>query len=56
MWKQGLCEINDKGESFADLCATSSLVIEGRFFHHRRIHMATLVSRDLSMENQIDHM
>ena len=56
MGQQGLGEMNDNGERFADLCATSNLVIGGSFFHHRRIHKATWVSPDLSTENQIDHV
>ena len=56
MGKQGLGEMNDNGERFADLCATSNLVIGGSVFHHRRIHKATWVSPDLSTENQIDHL
>ena len=56
MGQQGLGEMNDNGERFADLCATSDLVIGGRFFQHRRIHKATWVSPDLQTENQIDHM
>ena len=43
------------GERFADLCATSDLVIGGSSFQHRRIHKATW-SPDLQTENQIDHM
>ncbi|XP_052238000.1 craniofacial development protein 2-like [Dreissena polymorpha] len=56
MGKQGLGEMNDNGERFADLCALSNLVIRGSVFHHRRIHKATWVTPDLSTENQIDHL
>ena len=56
MGQQGLGEMNDNGERFADLCASSGLVIEGSYFQHRRIHKATWVSPDLQTENQIDHM
>ena len=54
--QQGLGEMNDNGERFADLCATSDLVIGWGFFQHRRIHKATWVSPDLQTENRIDHM
>ncbi|KAK7107318.1 hypothetical protein V1264_015265 [Littorina saxatilis] len=56
MGQQGLGEMNDNGERFADMCATSDLVIGGSVFHHRRIHKATWVSPDLRTENQIDHV
>ena len=56
MGKQGLGEMNDNGERFANLYATSNLVIGGSVFHHRRIHKATWVSPDPSTENQIDHL
>ncbi|KAH3860472.1 hypothetical protein DPMN_023372 [Dreissena polymorpha] len=36
MGKQGLGEMNDNGERFADLCATNNLVIGGSVFHHSR--------------------
>jgi hypothetical protein len=56
MGQQGIGKMNDNGERFADLCATSSLVIGGSIFHHKRIHKATWISPDLSTENQIDHV
>ena len=56
MGQQGLGVMNDNGERFADLYATSDLVIGGSFFQHRRIHEATWVSPDLQTENKIDHM
>lgn len=56
MGQHGLGEINDNGERFADLCATSNLVIGGSVFSHRRIHKATWVSPDRQTENQIDHV
>jgi len=51
MGQQGLGEMNDKGERFADLCSTGNLVVGGSFFHHRRIHKATWAT-----PHQIDHM
>nr|KAG5708387.1 hypothetical protein BaRGS_034418 [Batillaria attramentaria] len=56
MGQQGLGEMNDNGEKFADLCASNNLVIGGSLLQHRRIHKATWVSPDLSTENQIDHV
>lgn len=56
MGKQGLGEMNENGERFANLCATTSLVIGGSFFQHKQIHKATWVSPDLKTENQIDHV
>ena len=56
MGQQGLGEMNENGERFANLCAISNLVIGGSFFHHKRIHKATWVSPDLATENQIDHV
>ena len=56
MGQQGLGEMNENGERFANLCAATSLVIGGSFFHHKRIHKATWVSPDMRTENQIDHV
>ena len=56
MGLQSLGEVNDNGERFANLCATSHLVIRGSYFQHRRIHKATWVSPDLQTDNKIDHM
>ena len=56
MGREGLGEMNDNGERFADLCAANSLVIGGSVFAHRRIHKVTWLSPDLSTGNQIDHV
>jgi len=56
MGQQGLGEMNDNGERFADLCATSNLVTGRSYFQQRRIHKATWVSPDLQTESQTDHM
>lgn len=56
MGKQGLGEMNENGERFANLCATTILVIGGSLFQHKRIHKATWVSLELMTENQIDHV
>lgn len=47
---------DDNGESFADQCATSILIIGGMVFSHKRIHKATWVSPDLNTENQVDRV
>ena len=56
MGQQGLGEMNDNGDRFANLCATSSLVIGGSLFQHKRIYKATWVSPDHHTENQLDHV
>ena len=56
MGRQGIGEMNDNGERFTDLCATTNLVIGGSVFQHKRIHKATWVSPDLRTVNQIDHV
>ena len=48
MGTHGLGQMNENGESFADMCALNQLVIGGIIFPHKRIHKAT--------ENQIDHI
>ena len=54
--QQSLREMNDNGERFADLCATSNQATPQAIKQHRRIHKATRISSDLQTENQIDHM
>jgi hypothetical protein len=56
MGTQGLGQMNENGEMFADLCALNSLVIGGSVFPHKRIHKATWRSPDHVTENQIDHV
>ena len=56
MERQGLGEINENGERFADACALNNMVIGGSVFPQKRIHKATWVSPDLIIENQIDHV
>ena len=56
MGQQGIGEMNDNGERFADLCAAADLVIGGSIFQHKRIHKATWVSPDMRTMNQIDHV
>ena len=56
MGTQGLGQMNENGERFADLCALNQLVIGGSIFPHKRIHKATWRSPDHVTENQIDHI
>ena len=51
----GLGQMNENGERFANFCAFNGLVIGGSVFPHKRIHKATWVSPDGVTENQIDH-
>jgi len=48
--------MNNNGERFADLCAKHELVLGGSVFLHKRIHKATWVSPNYTVENQIDHV
>ena len=56
MGTQGLGQMNENGERFADMCALDQLVIGGSIFPHKRIHKATRRSPDRVTENQIDHI
>ncbi|KAH9596830.1 Craniofacial development protein 2 [Schistosoma haematobium] len=47
---------NQNGGRFANLCAFNKLVIGGTIFPHKRIHKATWISPDHTIENQIDHI
>ena len=53
---QGIGEMNENSEMYADLCSFNRLLIGGSVFPHRRIHKATWVSPDHRTENQIDHI
>ena len=53
---QGLGQMNENGERFADLCALNQLVIGGSIFPHKCIHKATWRSPDHVTENQKDHI
>ena len=55
MGTHGLGDMNNNRERFADLCAEHELVIGGSVFPHKRIHKATWVSPNYTVENQIDH-
>ena len=55
MGRNGLGQMNDNGERFANFCSFNSLVIGGTVFPNKRIHKATWISPDGLTENQIDH-
>ena len=55
MGTHGLGDMNNNGERFADLCAEYELVIGGSVIPHKRIHKATWVSPNYTVENQINH-
>ena len=55
MGTQGLWQMNENGERFADMCALNQLVIGGSVFPHKRIYKVTWRSPDHVTENQIDH-
>ena len=56
MGREGLGQINENGELFADFCSFNNIVIGGSLFRHKRIHKATWISPDHHTENQIDHI
>ena len=56
MGSEGLGQINENGELFADFCSFNNIVIGGSLFRHKRIHKATWISPDHYTENQIDHI
>ena len=56
MGKEGLGDMNDNGERFADFCDLQDLVIGGSVFPHKRIHKATWRHPNGINENQIDHI
>ena len=55
MGRNGVGNMNENGELFADLCAFNDLVIGGTVFPHKTIHKTTWTSPDGNTENQIDH-
>ncbi|XP_063411298.1 craniofacial development protein 2-like [Mytilus trossulus] len=56
MGPNGIGEMNENGEIFADFCAVNSLVICGTLFPHKNCHKITWVSPNEVTENQIDHI
>ena len=55
MGTNGLEQMNEHGERFADLCALNQLVIGG-IFPHKRIQKATWISPNYVTENEIDRI
>ena len=41
MGKHGVGKMNENRELFADFCSLNKLVIGGRVFSHKKVHMAT---------------
>ena len=54
--KEGLGEMYDDGERFADFCDIRDLVIGGGVFLRRGVHGATWRHPNCTVENQIDHI
>ena len=55
MGREGLGDMNDNGERFADFCDLQDLVIGGSVFPHKKIHKVTWRHPNGIHENQIDH-
>ncbi|KAJ3583232.1 hypothetical protein NHX12_034171 [Muraenolepis orangiensis] len=53
MGTQGLGKMNENGDRFADLCSLNQLIIGGKIFPQKQIHMATWRSPDHVKENQM---
>ena len=56
MGNEGLGDMNDNGERFADFCDLNDLVIGGSVFQHKKIHKVTWRHPNGTHENQIDHI
>ena len=56
MGKEGIGDINENGELFADFCCHNDLVIGGTTFPHKDIHKTTWTLPDMRTRNQIDHI
>ena len=56
MGTQGVGEMNENGERFADTCALNNITIGGSMFTHKRIHKTTWVSPDHLTENQRSYL
>ena len=56
MGTDGIGEMGDNGEKFADLCSFNKFIIVGSVFPNRRIHKVTWVSPDHRTENHSDHI
>ncbi len=53
MGKQGVGEMTENGQLFADFCADNNLVIGGTVFPHKEVHKTTWVSPNQQTENQM---
>ena len=51
-----ICERNDNGERFVDICGTNNMAITTTMFPHKEIHKLSWTSPDGSYQNQIDHV
>jgi len=56
MGRHGIGNMNENGELFSEICASSDLIIGGTVFPHKTCHKVSWVSPDNIMENQIDHI
>lgn len=56
MGREGLDEISENGEVFADFCSFNNIVIGGSLFRHKGILKATWISPDHHTENQTDYI
>ena len=56
MGREGVGDMNDNGQRYADMCMENGLVIGGTIFQHKTIHKLTWVSPDGRTSNQIDHI
>ncbi|KAK2170104.1 hypothetical protein LSH36_4g05004 [Paralvinella palmiformis] len=56
MGTQGVGEMNENGERFADTFALNNVTIGGSMSTHKRMHKTTWVSPDHLTENHIDHI
>ena len=56
MGREGVGEMTDNGQRFADMCLENGLVIGGTVFRHKTIHKLTWTSPDGRTNNQIDHI
>ena len=56
METQGVGEMNENGERFADTCALNNVTIGDSMSTHKRMHKNTWVSPDHLTKNHIDHI
>lgn len=53
--KEGLSEINENDEMFAEFCDKIDLIIGGTVIRHKNMHNTTWIS-DCNTDNQINHI